>query len=126
MAGKSVLPTIGLTLDEQRLLGDAVGRIGLPGYPLHRSSSWNGTAVFRVRTDGPYGQEPSHAAQSGMLHQLHAHHEILVEELSGTGAIRADPDDVEVHHHVRRVSRNRRATESSRTRSGSADRGTST
>jgi len=51
---------------------------------------------LRVSANGTDGNELFHAALPGLVHQLHAHHQVVIEELGGLGHVGADAA------HVRR------------------------
>ena len=91
---EAVLRPIGLALDEQHLLGQAVRGVGLlrvavPEVVLverHRRE-------LRVGADRPDRDELVDAGQAGGLHQLDAHDRVLVEEPARVLAVGADAAD---------------------------------
>ncbi len=99
-----VLPAIGLKLNEQGLLGDAVGRVGLLGVTVPQVLlAKRNRRVLGVGADRSDADELAHARMPRGLDQLHAHHQIVVEELARPAAVGFDaPDDRgEVNQHVR-------------------------
>ncbi len=88
---EAVLLPVGLALHEQHLLGEAVGRVGLlrvavPEVLLaerHR-------AVLGVGADGAERDQLLEAHLPAHLEELHAHHQVVVEELPRVVAVGAD------------------------------------
>ena len=88
---KTILLAIGLRLDEQHLLGETVGGVGLLRVAVpqvvfaerHRRVLW-------VGAHGADGDELLHPDAARLLHELHAHHEVLVEEETRVGAVGTD------------------------------------
>ncbi len=97
---EAVLLAIRLRLHQQHLLGQAIGRVGLFGVAVpqvlfperHRRE-------LGIGADRPKGDELLDAAEPGLLDQLHAHHQVLVEELARFGAVGPDPA-----HHGRQMN----------------------
>ena len=91
---EAVLLPIGLALDEQHLLGEAVRRVGLlrVAVPEVVLAERHGREL-RVRADGADLDELRDAGQPGLLHQLDAHHRVLVEEAARVLAVGPDPAD---------------------------------
>jgi hypothetical protein len=89
-----VLLAVGLCLDEQHLLGDAVRRVGLLGVAVpevvlverHRG-------VLRVGADRPDRHELPDPGPASVLHQERAHDQIVVEEPAGSGPVGPDAAD---------------------------------
>ena len=77
------LLAVRLRLDEHHLLGEAVGCVGLLGIAIpqivlverHRRE-------LGVGADGAERDELRNVVQAGLLHQVSAHHQVLVEELA--------------------------------------------
>ena len=101
---EAVLGPVGLGLDEQRFLGDAVGRVRLfrVAVPQILFAERNGR-VLGVGADGAGGDELGHAGEPGLLEELGAHHQVVEKELARLLAVEADAADLrrQVDHEVR-------------------------
>ena len=99
-----VLGAIGLALDEQHLLGEPVRCVGLLRIPVPQVhlAERHGREL-RIRAHGPDLDELRDTGQTRPLHELDAHHGVLVEEPAGIVAVRADAADNgrQVDHQVR-------------------------
>ncbi len=103
-ARKAILQPVRLSLHQQRFLGDSVRRIGFFGIPVPEVDlAERHGRMFRIGAHGADGDELLHSLEARLLHQLRAHHEILVEELSGPGAVGADAahDSGQMDHDIR-------------------------
>jgi hypothetical protein len=102
------LLTVGLALDEQRLLGDSIRCVGLLGISVpeillakrHRSE-------FRIGTNRPEDHGLFHAVATRGFDELDAHDGVVVEEAAGVGPIGADAtyDRGQVNHNLRPMFR---------------------
>ena len=87
--------TVGLRLNQQHLLRDAVRRVGLLriASPQVVFAKRYGRE-FRVGADRADGDKFLDAGEPGVLHQERAHHQILIVELAGMFPVRTDaPND---------------------------------
>ena len=88
---EAVLLPVRLSLHQQHLLGQPVGRVRLFGVAvpqvvfLERDGRELG-----VRTDRPDRDELLDAGEAGFLHQLGAHHQVVEEEGAGVFPVEAD------------------------------------
>ena len=88
---EAILLAVGLGLDEQHLLGQAVGGVGLFGVAIPERLFAEGDGrEFRISADGADGDEFLDAALPGFVHELDAHHQVDVEEIGGAGAVGAN------------------------------------
>ena len=96
---EAVLPAVGLRLHEQHLLGQPVGRVGLLGVPAPEVVLAEGhRRELGIGADGADDDELGDAGEPGLLHELHAHHHVVVEEEPRVLAVGAD-----AAHHPRQV-----------------------
>ena len=103
-AVEAVLRPVGLRLDEQHLLGQAIGRVRLfriavPEIVLMKRDR----RELGVGADRAHADEFLDAGKPRLLHQLGAHHEVVEEEATRVGAVGADAADYcrEVNDHIR-------------------------
>src|SRR2546423_10272691 len=89
---KPVLLAICLPLDKQHLLGQSIRSVGFlrVAVPEIVLLEWNGREL-RISTDSPYCHELLDTPLSADLHEVRAHHQVVVEEFAGPFAIGADP-----------------------------------
>ena len=94
-----VLLPVRLRLDQQHLLGQPVGRVGLLGVPAPEVVLAEGhRRELGIGADGADDDELGDAGEPGLLHELHAHHHVVVEEEPRLLAVGAD-----AAHHPRQV-----------------------
>jgi len=80
---KPVLLPIGLGLDQHHLLSWAIGCIRFFQIAFPEVSFFKGhRREFGVGADGAKGHEFFYAEESGLLHELRSHNQVLVEETS--------------------------------------------
>jgi len=91
---EAVLLAIGLALDEEHLLGEAVGGVGLLRVAVPEFVLMEGNGgVFRVGADGADGDEFGDAGAASLFDEEHAHHGVVVEEGARILAVGADASD---------------------------------
>ena len=92
---EAVLLAVGFALHQHHLLGQAVGRVGLLGVTVPQIFFFEGDGrVFGVGADGADGHKFAYPGPPRLVHQLRAHHQVVVEELGGLLAVDADAADV--------------------------------
>ncbi len=127
-AREAVLLPVALEHDEERLLGDAVGGVGLLGVAVPEVVFAEGDRrELGVRADGAELDELAQVLRGGVraarLDELDAHEGVVVEEAAGVEAVGADAPDLrrEVDDDVRagraRGASRRRRGRGGRTRS---------
>src|SRR3989304_7113910 len=83
---------IGLPLYKEHLLGEAVGSVALlrvarpEVFFLERDRRELG-----VGADGAYGDELLHPMEARLFHDLHAHEDVVMEELARSLPVQSDP-----------------------------------
>src|SRR2546428_887859 len=102
-AVEAVLRAVGLRLDEQHFLRQAVGGVGLLRIAVpeivfaerHRGELW-------VGADGADADELFDAVKPRLLHQLGAHHQVVEEQLAGVLPVESDATHLggEVDHDI--------------------------
>src|SRR5205807_6813544 len=100
---KPKLLAIRLSLDQEHLLGQTVGRVGFLRVSIPQVLlTERDRRVLRVGAHRPDGDELLDLSLPRDLHEVRAHDEIVVEEFAGTLAIRADAphDRGQVDHDV--------------------------
>src|SRR5581483_692551 len=81
-----------LRADQERLLGDAVGRVRLLRVAVPElllAERWRGE--LGVRADGPGEDELPDAGRAALLDHVQPHREVRVPVPAGVRAVRADP-----------------------------------
>jgi hypothetical protein len=100
----AVLLAVRLRADEQRLLGDAVGRVRLLRVALPEVflAERHGREL-RVRAHRAEQDELGHPVQPRLLDHVRAHHQVRVPVAAGIRAVRADAADLgrEMDHQLR-------------------------
>ncbi len=101
---ESVLGPVGLSLDEEHLLGEAVGsvrllRVSVPEIRFHEGYR----GVLRILADRADADELGHAGLARALHHLESHDRVVEEEAARVRLIRSNAthDGGEMDDHVR-------------------------
>ena len=92
---QAVLLTVGLRTDEDRLLGDPVGRVRLlriadPEVVLVKGHG----RELRVRADGAGDDDLLRLVPARLLEHVRTHHQVRVPVATRVRAVRADPADL--------------------------------
>jgi hypothetical protein len=83
--------TVGLRLDEEHLLREAVRRVRLLRISAPEIVLAEGNrGELGIGADRADAEEPPHAGEARALHEERAHHEVLVVVGAGVAAVRAD------------------------------------
>jgi len=87
----AVLLAVGLRLDKQHFLSQSVRRVGLFGITVPQMLFLERDGCeLGIGANGTDGHKLFHAALPSLVHQLHAHHQVIVEKLGGLGHICAN------------------------------------
>jgi hypothetical protein len=98
-----VLLAVGLALHEEHLLGEPVGGVRLLGVAAPEVFLAEGDGgELRIGADRAQRHDLRNPLEAALLHELHAHHQVLEEERAGVLAVGPDPADAcrEVHDEV--------------------------
>jgi len=91
---EAVFGAIGLGLDEEHFLCQAIGCVGLLGVTVPEVVFPEGNGrEFRIGADGADCDELLDISQAGLLDKLDTHNEVFVEEFAGVLAVGADSAD---------------------------------
>ncbi len=96
---EAVLLAVGLGLDEHHFFCQTVRGVGLLGVAVPQVFLFKGDrGKLGVGTDGAHGNEFPDPEESGLFHQLRAHHEVFIKKTP-----RVFPVGPDSAHHRRQV-----------------------